>query len=389
MITPRIVVTKLIRSIPGWRRLRLWLYRQAAWRDPLLVRGPFRGPDGHTAMPEEFDEGHNLCYANHDVMLELLKSGEEVGAFKHHVPLSDSEAKILNEAEDIFTWMEQASRQEELAPIIRAVAFPALLSDFLHFIYEALQASRKGKLTVAYSLLRKPIQENLYLLENIAIDLHGFTTKLAVDPSQLGVKNVGGHEGHVKRIAAVLDILGETDRFDADYIAQLRYMKCEDGFDGYCNLAMHLFTSHKDIKTEKLNINFIFSDSAANLTQWAYLYSRMPYLLFYARRLVEYVFSTIFDRTAPNYLSDIERRVQAATILWWPTLDATYQDERLRRFVVRTRLRLRAESRTAGFGTPRFHHLPRMMADGAWPDEPAEAVARRLAGYAANARSKR
>jgi hypothetical protein len=356
------------------------------WRRARPVTFPaLRGPDGRTAMPERFDESHHLCYLNHDVMVELLRSGELVGAFEYRFPLNEAEAESLRAAADVFEWIEQESRHEERAPILRATVFPALLSDLLHFIYEALQSARKGKLIVAFALLRKPLQENLYLMETIAIDLTGFSDKLAADPMKLRLKNVGGLSGHRNRIAAVLEIIGETDRFDAGYLAQLRYEKCEDGFDGICNLAMHLFTEHDAIKTDKLNINFIFTDLNAKETQWAYLYSRMPYILLYARRLVEHVFSAIWGRTDPVYLSDMERRLDAGTILWWRSVDKSYQSSPLRRFVVATRLRLRSRCRAAGFISPRLCHLERMMENGAFPDEANATVMRRHASYARNA----
>lgn len=122
---------------------------------------PLRGPGGRTALPVRLDHAHHLCFLIHDVMLELLRSGELVGAFTHQFPLSEAESRSLNQAVDIFEWIDEVGRQPERAPILRAVIFPALLSDFLHFIYEALQAARKGKLAVAYALLRKPLQDDL------------------------------------------------------------------------------------------------------------------------------------------------------------------------------------------------------------------------------------
>ena len=144
---------------------------------------------------------------------------------------------------------------------------------------------------------------------------------------------------------------------------------------------MHLFTSHESMKTANLNINFIFSDFEAKITQWAYIYSRLPYLLSYTQLLIEKVFSNINADTDPVYLEDMERRLQAQTVLWWNSVEPEYRHSKLRRFVVATRLRLRARSRERGFGSPKLRHLERMMNDGAWPDEPDRAVRERHARY--------
>ena len=58
----------------------------------------------------------------------------------------------------------------------------------------------------------------------------------------------------------------------------------------------------------------------------------MPYLLFYSRRLIEYVCST-FALTEPNYLSNIERRIMAGTIFWAPTVPEEYRHEKIDKFV--------------------------------------------------------
>ena len=82
-----------------------------------------------------------------------------------------------------------------------------------------------------------------------------------------------------------------------------------------------LFTSHEAIRTEPLNINFIFSGMDAKLTQWSYFYGRLPYLLAYMHRIVEHVCATIAP-TDPIYLHDMDRRISALVLLWWKTVRA-------------------------------------------------------------------
>ena len=77
---------------------------------------------------------------------------------------------------------------------------------------------------------------------------------------------------------------------------------------------MHLFTGHKAIQTEPLNINFIFTDWPSMLTQWSYIYTRLPYLLVYIHRIVEHVCAGI-KPTDPAYISDMERNFSACPSL--------------------------------------------------------------------------
>lgn len=321
-------------------------------------------------IPDSLLNAHTLCFLNHDILVQLLRSGEKQDAFRYRLRLNGEDDRLkLGTADNIFDWLETTGRIKERTEVLRTVVFPALLSDYLHFMYEALDTSKKAKLTVTYSLLRKPLQEALYLFETMLTDLDLFGKLIIENPAELHSQSAGGLDIHIKRISKVLDILGETDRFDAEYLSQLRYDKnANDGFDGICNKAIHLFTSHHAIRTEPLNINFIFSDLDAKLTQWQYLYSRLPYLLTYSRMVVEKLCST-FSKTWPEYLEDMERRVSAGVLLWAPSISKEYMNTAITKFVETTRLRLRQHCKASGFREPTLKDLWRMRSKGTFPGE--------------------
>lgn len=204
---------------------------------------------------------------------------------------------------------------------------------------------------------------------------------MAEGSEQLVSGKAGGPDAHTRRIAAALKVLGEEDRFDAEFLARVRYEKGdEDSFAGSSDQALHLFTGNAAIRTEPLNLNLIFSGWDEKLTQWYYLYSRLPYLLFYARRLVENVCAG-FAATDPAYLADMERRAAAATLLWAPNIDQHYQHPAIDRFVAATRARLGRECAEAGFREPRREDLQRMRDSGAYPGESPLQTRLRNAGY--------
>ncbi len=334
-----------------------------------------------TLLPKAYKLPHVLCFAVHDILLQFLISGEASGVFIATFDLTDEEVNSLKAHGDIFDWLESAGRVVDRARILKTTILPAVHSDMLLCVYEALQASSKAKLNVSFILLRKPLQETLFLLESIVIDELDFALKLAANPLLLRPRNAGGLDGHKKRIQRVIGALGEDGRFDAAYIAQLRYSKAEDGFDGVCNKAMHLFTEHKDILTERLNINFFFSTWEAKLTQWAFLYTRLPYLLVYCMCIVEYIGKDI-GTTTPEYLEDVSRRVGALVVLWSQGIPKRYYAEPLEKFVKETSRRLLHHCETMKCRDPTKRDLRRMAYSGALPGESATDVAARLARFA-------
>ncbi len=285
-------------------------------------------------FPPELIHAHNFAFTLHDILVELLRSGEEHGIFNKTIDFNRSidNGIAFEQAEDIFSWLAERQLLEERADILRIIVFPAILSDFLHFIFEALECSRKAKLNITYALLRKPLQEDLFILESIARDPIFFADQLASDPLKLRSSKVGGPDVHAKIIEELLKNINLDKRYDSRFLAQLRYEKCDDGFDSICNLAIHLITEHPKNKTEKMNLNFIFSDWDAKISQWTYLYSRLPYILAYARDLVEYV-CTHIATTTDLYLEDLNLRVAASSLLWWRSIPERYKTKEIFKYV--------------------------------------------------------
>ena len=345
----------------------------------------FRSKKGKL-FPEEFVIAHELCFVIHDVMLAMIRSGMEGEFFVKNIDLNDDEYSSLYNTDDIFSWLETEGRRHDRAQVVKVMVFPAILSDMLHCIFACLENSKKAKLCNSFILIRKPIQENLYLIESLFLDEFEFSEKLASDPLKFRLKNVGGIINHEERIQKVLDAIGENERLNASFIAKLRYDKNE--FDGVCNKAIHLFTNHKVIQTEKLNINFIFSNSYSLITQWHYLYSHLPYILFYTYLVTERIIANIAP-TLQEYLDDIQRKISALIILWWESFDSNYKCELLENFVNETEIWLNDHCKSAGYRMPDKKDLLRMSETGAFPEEKFWSVKMRNLKFKVQAASNR
>lgn len=334
-------------------------------------------------LPEQFDIAHKLCFTIHDILLQALESGDKAEIFKHTIAF-DSEIgkRELDNSEDIFTWLENENRLEDRAKILKTTVLPAVLSDMLHCIYEALKTSEKAKLSVSYMLIRKPIQESLYLLESLVLDELNFAELMANDPLKLRPKNAGSVIAHQNRIEKVLKIINSSPCLNASYIAQLRYDKSsDDSFDGICNLAMHLFTENRYIKTEQLNINFIFSGWNQKLSQWSYLYSRLPYLLLYIHKVVEYLIQSIVP-TSQMYLDEMHRRISALIILWGCTIKKSYKEAAaLETLFLDTETWINKHCQKSGYRVPNHKDLQRMAETGEYPNESLLSRGKRKIAY--------
>ncbi|XNH21379.1 hypothetical protein BCV28_02040 [Vibrio cyclitrophicus] len=143
-------------------------------------------------LDSKFKDSHDLCFLIHDIMVQLLHSAESQKAFNQTFDLTEVEAKSLESTErHIIEWLEENQMYQESSLVIRSTVLPALLSDMMHCIYEALQASKKGKLTISYMLIRKPLQESLFVLESMVLDRKQFIEDFTNDQKKLSPSRYG------------------------------------------------------------------------------------------------------------------------------------------------------------------------------------------------------
>lgn len=270
-------------------------------------------------LPKEFQFAHDYCLYLHDCMVQYIAEGEQGGFF-----LTKFNFKNEQEADDfrnnpnhtIFKWLEDKGYSKELGEILIKSIFPALLSDFCHFIYEALSCSRKCKLTVAYSLLRKPLKENLHYIEWLLADTEGLLNTFYNQPSKYLSFNIIGNPDKIKSIIKTSVQNTYYKYYDPEFIYNLRFNKeAQYGFEGFWNQAIHLITTKEPISTEQMNFNFIFSNSDDHWKQWQHIYSLLPYLLFYTLDICE-ILMAMMAKNIPKDFSEVTFHRTIGFLLW-------------------------------------------------------------------------
>ena len=253
-------------------------------------------------LPDQFRFSHEFAFFLHDTLASLIVAGQKAGIFTVKVAFeSPSEAEVFSRlsGEELWEWLENNGYEEIVSELAYKQVIVALLSDFCHFVYEALTCSQKGKLTVAYSLLRKPFKENLFYLEWLLADPEDFKRKYREEGASSLV--LVGRESipSERRLAIIQGAINKT-RFpgwvSAEFIYDLRYSgDAYYGFDYLWNKATHLVTTFRAFRTEDENFNFVFSTREAHLDQWHHLYLLVPLLLYHTIEVVEPLIGTIAD----------------------------------------------------------------------------------------------
>ncbi|MGI9526327.1 MAG: hypothetical protein ACR2MS_04360 [Weeksellaceae bacterium] len=240
-------------------------------------------PQDETLLDYKYHFSHNLCVRLYDDLVWVLKDSESAGKVNVSIDFKNSkECENFEKADDILSWLKINGYDNKADEVIAKNLICAVLSDACNFIYHSLDCSKKIKLTVALTLIRKPFLENLLIIEQLLTHEKDFLNRFELESKQFD-------PGRIKREDKLLLIeksIGKIDNgafFSSDLINQLRWdSNNPNSIYANSNMATHLVTNRNaSYRTENLNLNFIFSSYRdwENLLQ--YYYSYVPYLLSY------------------------------------------------------------------------------------------------------------
>jgi hypothetical protein len=275
-------------------------------------------------LPDQYVFSHEYDRFLNDILTGFVKHGEEAGLFETTIDLKDeahSQALASLPDEEKRDWLTANGYASQLREATYKHVILALLSDFCHFVFEALGCARKGKLTVAYSLLRKPFKDNLFYFEWLLADPDGFLNTFAREgPEKLEEYRTR----QALRFPIVETAVSRTSKpgmFDAKFMDDLRYdRKMDYGLAASWDQANHLITTNPAIRTENENFNFVFVNPMDG-GHWEFLYFRLPMLLYYAVEVVEALIARLLSQ--PELLLDAtSTRREVGYMLWMDGLGA-------------------------------------------------------------------
>ncbi|MCQ2002877.1 hypothetical protein [Rhizobium sp. NRK18] len=237
-------------------------------------------PDRLKLMPKDCHAAHEFCFRLHDQMVSLLIAGEENEINVINIRFqSPEELKRFEKSSDPFDYFFTTGQDHIPRKIVINHLTVALFSDLLHFIHEALKALEKRKFTVAMALLRKPLRENLMFATWLKADQDDFYTRLKESPADLMENRHLTPARKIKLLEEAIRTSKGTDFASAERLYEIIFdKKSAYGFATLFDKANHLVTSHPAMRTEELNLNFIFKNPSDN-DLYETLYVDLAYVL--------------------------------------------------------------------------------------------------------------
>lgn len=256
-------------------------------------------------LPQEYHLKHKSCefllyqiedFITADIYKDLKVQTIEI----------DKEVELL-EDENILDYLLRINKSEKHNEIITRNILNAVIVDTCQFLQIALFASLQQRITVAFSLIRKPFVYNLLIILRLHLTndfLERFNTEDSFDTTAL-------KQEEIKELLKVSESLIFSKSIKASDVYDFIFNQAlEDSLVNISNKALHPSTTrNKNNMTEIQNINFVFSTEESIMSQWDYLYRRLPYLLLYLNEILEAI---MFDHLKLDYEIYSERLKERA-----------------------------------------------------------------------------
>ncbi|SFF54730.1 hypothetical protein [Sunxiuqinia elliptica] len=218
----------------------------------------------------------------------------------------------LKEDEHIFDYLLRKEKFEEHDNFVRKSLVDALIIDVCYFLQEALAASKRKRLTVTFSLLRKPFVYHLPVFLRLLFDdefLNNFNNKETFDVNYLKEEK---KKELIKESLSLL--LGAKSLTEEEIYEWIFNQNNPDSLINLTNKALHLSTTrNKNNKTEIQNLNFIFSNQDDIENLWSYLYTYIPILLLYLVEVIEPLVFAMIDLPENFYENRLKERILIMT----------------------------------------------------------------------------
>lgn len=228
-------------------------------------------------LPKKYWKKHNYCEFVINQIEELILDERfielKVQTFEFSKDVID---KINVSDEHLFDRMSDLGFNNELTKVVRTQLILSLIMETCYFLQESLLCSLKMRMTVCFTLLRKPFLEILILVMRILNEsdfIDKFNNLEGFDP----IKTTPNEKKDliIKTNYLLNDLFNNDDLyqfiFDKDY---------GDSLFNITNNAIHLYTDRNPVSaTEKQNLNFIFGTQENVDDMWEYIYYNIPMLL--------------------------------------------------------------------------------------------------------------
>ena len=264
------------------------------------------------SLPERFIKSHQLLLYYNDVIVDLLKLADEHRLSEISIPLEEKESISVELSDEPIMCMLNNGHSKEAYKVTKSHIFFSLLTDFIYYMHESFSCSERGKVSVAFSISRKPIKDTLFYLCWLLAEPKEFINLLLYN--EAGDYDITKLSEEVKKTIykkSCERIANKKINYDHNLLFEIIYdRKSEISLCGAWDMSAHLVTTNRNYPTNKGDLNFIFSSEEIWGDFWELYYNKMPYIMDFMIEVAITIFEEIltpdnvtvlFNRSMRNF----------------------------------------------------------------------------------------
>lgn len=182
-------------------------------------------------------------------------------------------------------WLMDNGYKDVMYSVYYKHLFFSLLVDFANYYNASVDMAYERNINVAWSLLRKPLQEILAYIEWLYIDKNELL-ELMIEGNDVKSYEIMSRQLKQKRKDHIDQIQAQKGTSTIDMFDFRYSYKDALTLNGIMQATNHLVTTRPALKTSPSGLNFIFLDDDIMDTNIGFYYTTIPYVMLYAMNII-------------------------------------------------------------------------------------------------------
>lgn len=241
-------------------------------------------------ITEEHIERHNFLNYCSSCLLDIIRYIDENKIVREDLHFENEslqaefqkKCNTLTETEKI-KWLIENGCEKSIYDFYYKHLFCSLIVDFSNYYNASVEMAYKGNIYVAWSLLRKPLQETLAYIEWLYVDKYELITLMIEEDdtkkydltSKANKERIKNHIYKIQQKNEIIDLWKFRYSYDDDFT-----------INGILQATNHLVTHRPILKTSAHGMNFIFHTDDAINQNIGFYYTAIPYVMQCAMKII-------------------------------------------------------------------------------------------------------
>lgn len=200
---------------------------------------------------------YNFLMLCNDFIVDILKCADKYQWSSEKINIKEKDVKKFNSSKyNLFYFRNHGYATVINKSLYKHIIF-SLVADYNNYIFDAINCALRYHFGTAYTLLRKPLKDNLFLLEMIYVKGYRFIPEFLNKPiKNFSIDKISKEE----KMKILRKCCKKINLFTAKRMYDLRYSKkAKESLEKIWNKTSHIITNAQDYATEDGNLNIIFA----------------------------------------------------------------------------------------------------------------------------------